>query len=324
VPKTARVVLDGLGVPESLRWRDGSLWFSDLAHGRGAVHRWVPGGEVETVAEVPGRAGGLGWLPDGRLLVVSMDRRCVYRLESDGSLALHADLTEVTGGPANDMYVDPDGYAYVGNFGFDLYSFQREHASAQLYAPPGPPNARIACLAPDGSLVGLSPPLLLPNGTVALAPGRLLVAESIGLRLTELAVRADGTVDGAETWASLVSPLLWRCLTNAGPLGKVTRAVSAALDHPAIARRSSSPVSPDGIALHHDSKSVWVANSLRGECVRVRPGGRIAERVRASQHALCCVVGGADERTLFIATAPTLDPVEAGQVARGRIEAVEL
>jgi sugar lactone lactonase YvrE len=324
VPKIARVALGGLGAPEALRWHSGALWFSDLAYGHGSVHCWVPGHPARQVVEVPGRAGGLGWLPDGRLLVVSMDHRCVYRREPDGTLAMHADLAHLAGGPVNDMYVDSLGRAYVGNFGFDFYSFAREHASAEMYAPPGPPTARIACLAANGSLLGTSAPVLFPNGTVEIAPGKLVVAESIGLRLTEFSVDPSGMLGEARLWAPLVSPALWRLLTRGGVAGALTRKVSALLDHPAIAKRSGSPVSPDGIALHYDGESIWVANSLRGECVRVERGGRVRDRVRTSQHALCCVLGGGDGRTLFIATVPTVDPVESGRLDQGRIEVVDL
>ncbi len=71
--RCASIVLSGFRIPESLRWHDGALWFSHLAHG--TVHRWDGGSRAELVVEVPGRAGGLGWLPDGQLLVVSIDGR---------------------------------------------------------------------------------------------------------------------------------------------------------------------------------------------------------------------------------------------------------
>ena len=113
----AKVRLEDRGLVECPRWHDGELWFSDMAHG--TVHRWNSQNGQRTVVKIPGRAGGLGWLPDGRLLAVSMDERRVYRLEPDGGLAVHADLGAIAGGPANDMLVDAAGRAYVGNFGFD-------------------------------------------------------------------------------------------------------------------------------------------------------------------------------------------------------------
>ena len=83
-------------------------------------------------------------------------------------------------------------------------------------------------------------------------------------------------------------------------------------------------VSPDGIAWHHDRETVWVANALRGECVRVAEGGRVLERAATSQHTLSCLVAGPDGRTLYAATVPTDDPVRAGEINGGRIETFQL
>jgi sugar lactone lactonase YvrE len=323
VKGTASVVLSGFGVPESLRWHEGALWFCDLAHGR--VHRWGGTGDPETIAEVPGRAGGLGWLPDGRMLVVSMEGGCVYRREPDGRLVEHADLRDLVGGPVNDMLVDPTGRAYVGNFGFDYHAFAREHPNSMLYAPPGPPTAPIVCLDPDGRLFGVSAPALFPNGSLLTPDGRtLVVAETLAMRLTAFPVRPDGTLGDPRPWAPLISPALWRMVNHPGLLGGVTRRVSALLDHPAIAKRSSSPIAPDGIAWDRDQATIWVANALRGECVRVAEGGKVLERVATSQHTLSCLVAGASGRTLFAATVPADDPVPAAKANAGRIEMFEL
>jgi sugar lactone lactonase YvrE len=321
--RTASIALSGFGVPESLRWHDGALWFSDLAHG--TVHRWSGTGKAETVIEVPGRAGGLGWLPDGRMLVVSMDGGCVYRLENDGDLVEHANLRNIAGGPVNDMLVDPAGRCYVGNFGFDYHAFNREHPNSMLYAPPGPPKAPIAVFDPDGNLLGLSEPALFPNGFLRTADGRTLVAaETLGLRITSFPIKEDGTLGSPQPWGSLVSPLLWRLVTHPGLPGRITRRISALLDHPAIAKRSSSPIAPDGLAWDRDGQSVWVANALRGECVHVARGGRILDRVVTSQHTLSCLVAGDGGRTLFAATVPTDDPIDAAKLDGGRIEIFQL
>src|SRR6476469_6939029 len=96
-------VVQGLAFPEGPRWHDGALWFSDMQGG--TVHRVVPGGPLETVVEVPGLPSGLGWLPDGRLLVVSMHDRQVMVL-TDGVLSVHADLSDLATGKTNDMLVD--------------------------------------------------------------------------------------------------------------------------------------------------------------------------------------------------------------------------
>ena len=327
--RTAKIVLGGFGVPESLRWHEGALWFSDLAHG--TVHRWEGAGKPdgagkpETIVEVPGRAGGLGWLPDGRLLVVSMEGGCVYRLEPDGRLVEHADLRDIAGGPVNDMLVDATGRAYVGNFGFDYYAFDREHPNSMLYVPPGPPASPIACFAPDGTLIGLSEPALFPNGFLLTQDGMTLIAaETLGMRITAFPVAADGTLGASRPWGSLISPLLWRLVNDPGLRGRATRRVSALLDHPAIAKRSSSPIAPDGLAWDSDGRTIWVANALRGECVRVAEGGRILDRVATSQHTLSCLVAGDDGRTLFAATVPDDDPIEAAKLSDGRIEVSQL
>jgi sugar lactone lactonase YvrE len=321
--RTASIALTGFGVPESLRWHEGALWFSDLAHG--TVHRWDGTGAAETIVKVPGRAGGLGWLPDGRMLVASMDGGRVYCLDPDGGLTEHADLRDLVGGPVNDMLVDPLGRAYVGNFGFDYHAFAREHPNSLLYAPPGPPEATIVCLAPDGGLLGLTDPVLFPNGCLLTADGAtLVVAETLAMRLTAFPVRTDGTLGEPRPWAPLISPLLWRLVNHPGLPGRVTRRISALLDHPAIAKRSSSPIAPDGIAWDSDGRTIWVANALRGECVRVAEGGRVLDRVATSQNTLSCLVAGDDGRTLFAATVPTDDPERAAELNGGRVELFRL
>ncbi len=320
----ANVVLTGLGVPESLRWHDGALWFVDLVRG-GCVYRFALTGELDRVVEVPGRAGGLGWLPDGRMLVVSMDHRCVYRQEPDGKLVRHAELGEIAGGDANDMVVDDAGRAYVGNFGYDYHRAIKSQANAMLYAPPGPPRAPVTAFAPDGSLIGTSEPLYFPNGAVLLDGWRtLVVAETMAMRLTAFTVAVDGSLLDPRPWASLIAAPLWRALVDGGLTGRVTRRVSSLLDRPWIAKRSRSPIAPDGICVDVDGATVWAANALRGECVRIAPGGKILDRARTTQLTLSCVIGGPDQRTLYIATAPMLDPDEALAARGGRIEMVRL
>jgi sugar lactone lactonase YvrE len=320
----SEILFDGLGVPESLRWHDGALWFCDLVRG-GGVYRAPPGREPERIVEVPGRAGGLGWLPDGRMLVVSMDQRCVYRLEPDGMLVRHAEVGEIAGGDANDMVVDTAGRAYVGNFGFDYHAEVKERPAAMLYAPPGPPRAPVTAFAPDGSLIGTTEPLYFPNGAVVLDEGRtVVIAETMAMRLTAFTVLGDGSLTDPRPWAALIAQPLWRALNAGGLRGRLTRRVSALTDRPWIAKHASSPIAPDGIGVHSDGRTIWVANALRGECVRVAKGGEILDRARTTQLTLSCVVGGDDGRTLYAATTSMLDPEDARAARPGRIETVHL
>lgn len=176
-----RTILEGLAFPEGPRWHDGRLWFSDMhAHEVVAVDM---DGKRETICEVPNRPSGLGWLPDGRLLVVSMVDRKLLRREPDGSLVEHADLSGLATGNCNDMVVDAAGRAYVGNFGFDMEKREEFKPAALVLA------------MPDGQVSVAADELGFPNGTVITPDGSMLiVAETFARRLTAFDIAADGTL----------------------------------------------------------------------------------------------------------------------------------
>jgi len=184
-----QLLLDGLIFPEGPRWHDGRLWFSDMhAHEVVAVDE---SGRRETIVEVPGSPSGLGWLPDGRLLVVSMQDRRLLRLE-DGRLVEHADLSRLAPFHCNDMVVDARGRAYVGNFGFDL------HGGAK-FAP-----TCLVLVTEDGRAQIVAERLAFPNGTVITPDGAtLIIAESFGKALTAFDIAADGSLANRRTWAPL-------------------------------------------------------------------------------------------------------------------------
>ena len=120
----ATTVASGFKFLEAPRWHEDRIWFSDF-YGYRVYSAREDGSDLRTEASVPRQPAGLGWLPDGRLLVVSMRDRTVLRREPDGTLVVHADLNAYATGHANDMAVDAAGRAYVGNFGFDLMSGAR-------------------------------------------------------------------------------------------------------------------------------------------------------------------------------------------------------
>jgi sugar lactone lactonase YvrE len=183
------VLLDGLSFPEGPRWHAGRLWFSDFY-----THMVIAvdvNGNREDIAHVPGQPSGLGWLPDGRLLVVSMIDRKLLRLDPDG---LHeaADLSAYATFHCNDMVVDGEGRAYVGNFGFDHYS----------RAEPTP--ARLIRVDPDGTVTPVADDLWFPNGTVITPDGAtLIVGESRANRLTAWDRTPDGSLSNRRVWADL-------------------------------------------------------------------------------------------------------------------------
>lgn len=188
--RTLRTVLDKLVFPEGPRWREGELWFSDMhAH---EIVAMKPDGSRRTVLKHSGPLSGLGWLPDGRLLFVSMEDRKLMRQEKDGAIAVHADLGAIATWHCNDMVVDREGRAYVGNFGFSLH-------------PPAPPApAKLALVQPDGSASAAADGLTFPNGMVITPDGKtLIVGESFGRVMTAFDIGANGALSNKRLWANI-------------------------------------------------------------------------------------------------------------------------
>jgi sugar lactone lactonase YvrE len=276
------VLREGLYFGECPRWHDGRLWYSDF-YGH-AVHALTPGGADERVAEVAGQPAGLGWLPDGSLLIVSMLDRRVLRLSPDGSLREHAALGEWATFHCNDMVVDAAGRAYVGNFGFDIFAL-RSGAAVQ------PRSTVLIRVDPGGQVSVAADDLEFPNGTVITPDGgTLIVAETMGRRLTAFDVLADGALANRRVWADL----------------------------------KSDEIAPDGICLDA-SGAVWAANAAGPTVVRVAEGGELLDTARFSQTCFACMLGGPDGRELFAVTAPPeILPAEVSAAPRGRIESARV
>ena len=184
-----QTLVEGLRFPEGPRWHAGRFWFSDM-HARQVIATDLDG-KTEVIAVLEQDPSGLGWLPDGRLLVVSMQDRRLLRLDPEG-LTEVADLSPFADYHCNDMVVDARGRAYVGNFGFDL------HAGATQT------KANLVLVHPDGRAEIAAPDLSFPNGTVITQDGRtLIVGESFGACLTAFDVADDGTLSGRREWAHL-------------------------------------------------------------------------------------------------------------------------
>ncbi|HUL66336.1 MAG TPA: SMP-30/gluconolactonase/LRE family protein [Burkholderiaceae bacterium] len=184
-----KVVVEGLVFPEGPRWHAGELWFSDMLGG--AVMRVGVDGKLHQVLEVPGQPSGLGWLPDGRMLVVSMRDRRLLRRDA-GAPSVVADLSRLAPQQCNDMVVDAHGRAYIGNFGFDL-------PGGATPVPTG-----IVLVTPDGAARVVADGLLFPNGSVITPDGEtLIVGETFGARLTSYKIAPDGSLHSRQTWAAL-------------------------------------------------------------------------------------------------------------------------
>ncbi|NMO53708.1 SMP-30/gluconolactonase/LRE family protein [Actinoplanes sp. TBRC 11911] len=188
--RKTRVVAAGFSFLEGVRWHDDRLWVSEVYGNR--VLSVTPSGQVDTVAVVPGMPSGLGWLPDGRLLIVSMRDRRLLRRERDGSLRQHADLSAFTPWFINDMLVTPDGWAYVGGVGYDHLA-GTEAKPADLFGTGVDGSARVAAEGLD-----------FPNGMALIEnAATLLVAESAGHRISAFSRHDDGTLSDRREWAAL-------------------------------------------------------------------------------------------------------------------------
>lgn len=189
MPPQPTTLLSGLRFPEGPRWRNDRLWFSDQ-HDK-CVMTVDLEGRSETIAHVPNQPSGLGWLPDGRLLIVSMHDRKLLCHER-GALREVADLSEIAAFHTNDMVVDASGRAYIGNFGFDLDGGGSYRTAA------------LALVHPDGRTEVAADELAFPNGAVITPDGRtLIVGETFAARLTAFDIDDEGGLSNRRLWAKL-------------------------------------------------------------------------------------------------------------------------
>lgn len=269
--RTVRVLLEGGAFFEGPRWRDGRWWVSDFY--RHAVYTVTPEGVAARVLEVPEQPSGLGWLPDGTLLVVSMRDRRLLRLGAGDAPEPYADLSAYAGGFCNDMVVDAQGRAWVGNFGFDLMVGEDPRAT------------QLVRVDPDGSVTPVADDLRFPNGSVITPDGKtLIVGETFGNRMTAFTIGPDGSLSDRRPWAQF------------GP-------------SPALTTRAEMvkqlDVAPDGCCLDAEGH-LWVADAVNSRCIRVAPGGAIVDEVRTPNGLgiFACMLGGDDGRTLLLCCAP--------------------
>ena len=185
--KKTRILMDGLTFGEGPRWHDGKFYFSDFYSHK--VFSLDMEGNSEVIVEVPGQPSGLGWMPDGTMLIVSMkDKKLLSFINN--TLSEVADLSDLAGFHCNDMVVDDRGNAYIGNFGFNTYSGEEIKPANLILVRPG----EDPCVAADN--------LLFPNGAVITPDGRtLIVGETYAARLTSFDINQDATLSNRRVWA---------------------------------------------------------------------------------------------------------------------------
>ena len=283
--RAVRRLAEGIYFGEGPRWHQGRLWFSDFyAHRICSVSL---DGDLRTELELEGRPSGLGWMPDGSLLVVRMELRQVWRRWPDWRFELHADLTNHSAHLCNDMVVDGVGRAYVGNFGFDLDA--EIHARGPESVIADHPRTCLALVQADGSVSDAAPGerFSFPNGMV-ISPddSTLIVGETLGGRLTALDIGADGALSNRREWAPT-----W-------------------------------PRIPDGICLDASS-AIWIANPLAPECALIAPGGEVLDVIETGLPCYACMLGGPQGKHLFMLVAPSSDADTAAKAPLGKVLVAE-
>ena len=248
-----QTLMTDIAFGESPRWHDGRLWFSDW--GAQQVIAVDSQGWSEVVLRVPfpSLPMCIDWLPDGRgPLVVSASDGLIWRLEPDGSLAKHADISALSEHAWNEIVVDGRANVYVNGAGFDMMGGGE--------VAPG----LIALVSPDGAARQVADGIAFPNGMVVTPDNStLIVAESYGRRLTAFDIAVDGALSNRRVWADLGEGV------------------------------------PDGICLDADG-AVWYADVPNRCCSRVREGGEVLQSIELDRGCFACMLGGVDNRTLFM------------------------
>ena len=268
-------LLGGLGFAEAPRWHAGALWVSDIA--RHEVLRIdICSAAVERVFTTPGEPSGLGWLPDGSLLVVQMEEHTVLRGSAD-ALALYAQTGAFSRGKLNDMVVGADGRAWLSNMGFD---YETETAR----------STTLVAVDPQGVAYAAATDLWCPNGMAIAPSGRqLVVGQSASREVLEFDIDSEANLGERRVFGTL-------------PEGACS----------------------DGLCMDA-AGALWIASPTTREFLRMERGGRISDRVPTPErHAIACVLGGEDRRTLFCLTSSTLSLRAARGTAEGRIGTVRV
>jgi len=283
VNSTVRTVLDGLYFGEGPRWHDGALWFSDM-HGHRVVRTDLQA-PASTVVEIThDEPSGLGWLADGRMLVVAMETQKLLRVENDGEVVEHADLSGLARGSINDMIVRADGTAYVGDMGSRIHEGGERRPGQTIKVTP---DGVVTCAADD---------LASPNGHILTDDGNtLIVAESAGSCLTAFDVTGDGDLVNKRTFAKLipektgvpVAPPDGICLDQAGAVW-VADPIGARVFRVLEGGEVTDSISFDGVI------------------------------------PVACVLGGTDRRTLLMCVASDWKRDVVRLARTGRIDAVEV
>ncbi len=252
------VLLSGLAMPESARWHEGRLWFAHWGTGEIVAVDLNGKSEVITRHAPPAFGWSIDWLPDGRLLVTGKE---LMRMEKDGSMVRHADLSSISTLGWNEIVVDGRGNIYVNSINFEFLAGEQ------------PKSGMIALVTPDGKARKVAGDLSLPNGMVVTPDNStLIISESFAERLLAFDIASDGSLSNRRVWAE-----------GLGPDGIKMDAEGAiwvqARDVRGYTKRDDSP---------------------EGAVLRIREGGEVLQRIEYDKTIFAVTLGGPDGKTLFL------------------------
>ena len=288
---TLKLLVDNVYFSEGPRWHKNKFWFSDFY--QRAVFSLDDSGTLEKIVDIPNQPSGLGWLPNGDMLIVSMHDQKVMRF-SNGLLTVHSDLSHLTKYTCNDMVVDNEGHAYIGNFGTTKHNVDVVPTCLIHVTPEG-----IASIVANN--------LEFPNGTVITPDGKkLIVGETYAGRLTSFDINPDKTLSNRKVWAQMMPTWIFI-------ITKIRRFLKQ------VAKESGYAVRvPDGICLD-EKMGIWVASPTTFEVFRIEKGGNVSDIISTPQRAYACMLGGSDGKTLHISTANDSTPDVAKSKPMGKI-----
>ena len=288
---TLKLLVDNVYFSEGPRWHKNKFWFSDFY--QRAVFSLDDSGTLEKIVDIPNQPSGLGWLPNGDMLIVSMHDQKVMRF-SNGLLTVHSDLSHLTKYTCNDMVVDNEGHAYIGNFGTTKHNVDVVPTCLIHVTPEG-----IASIVANN--------LEFPNGTVITPDGKkLIVGETYAGRLTSFDINPDKTLSNRKVWAQMMPTWIFI-------ITKIRRFLKQ------VAKESGYAVRvPDGICLD-EKMGIWVASPTTFEVFRIEEGGHVSDIISTPQRAYACMLGGSDGKTLHISTANDSTPDVAKSKPMGKI-----
>jgi sugar lactone lactonase YvrE len=251
----------GMVFGESPRWRDGTLYVSDMLGLK--VLAFDERGGHRLVADMPNKPNGMAFLPNGDHIISSMHDTRLYRVTPEGPV-LYADLSHLFTGYVGDMVADAQGRLYVDDVGARVFEGDQMRAG------------RIVVVEPDGSASIAAEELWFPNGIVITGDGRrLIVAETFQQRLTVF------DIDNGK-------------LRNRRTLFDLTLLESPVVSHDSKLRIV------DGTAIDGED-GLWLSMLKGQEFVRIDAQGRITHRVpMPGYECVACTLGGPDGRTLFM------------------------